>query len=183
MKLLITRHGQTLENKSKILLGQNPGTLSSDGKYAVQKLKTRLISIQIDAVYSSDLQRCRDTTKILISEDKKIVKYDPSLREINFGKYQGKRHRTISNDYITNLNRSFPKGESNLQMIVRVIDAINEIYTLHRKQTVLLVSHAGPISVILGAYYNISFKEALDMKIDYCELIKVEINRYLQYPN
>ena len=48
MKLILTRHGETIENKKGILQGQKIGTLSKKGIKQAKKLALRLKGKKID---------------------------------------------------------------------------------------------------------------------------------------
>ena len=63
MKLILTRHGETVDNIKGILQGQNPGKLSENGIQQAKQLALRLKNENIDAIYSSDLARAADTAK------------------------------------------------------------------------------------------------------------------------
>ena len=61
MRLIITRHGQTEQNKSKILQGQTPGALSNLGKEQARKVAERLKEEQIEldpTIASVDPSKC-----------------------------------------------------------------------------------------------------------------------------
>ena len=75
MKLIITRHGETIENAKRICQGHLGGNLSKKGKLQAKKLAERLKNEKLDVIYSSDLKRTKDTTK-------EIKKYH---RNIPFG--------------------------------------------------------------------------------------------------
>ena len=91
MKLIITRHGETLENVHNICQGHIHGSLTHKGIEQAKKLGERLKNEHIDVIYSSDLRRSFDTTK-------EIAKFHPNtplitterLRERFMGKMQGK---------------------------------------------------------------------------------------------
>ncbi len=72
MKLIITRHGETEENRTGIVQGHLPGQLSESGIEQAQKLALRLKGEKIDVIYSSDLDRASDTAK-------EIAKDHPSV--------------------------------------------------------------------------------------------------------
>lgn len=183
MKLILVRHGETEENKQGILLGQSQGVLTKEGIESAKKLATTLQSKNIDYVVSSDLKRCIDTTDILLSSRELEADFDGRLREINFGEFQGKPYGVIADDYSADLDLQFPSGESNRQMITRVTDCVNELLATHSEETVLIVSHSGPISVILAALHGITFIEALTkFKIENTEFVKIEVNSPLSYP-
>ena len=61
MKLIIVRHGETIENQAKILQGHLPGTLSNKGIEQAKTIALNLKQEKIAAIYSSDLARAADT--------------------------------------------------------------------------------------------------------------------------
>ena len=63
MKLIITRHGETEENKAGIIQGHLPGHLSEAGIEQAKKVAFRLKDEKINFIYSSDLDRAADTAK------------------------------------------------------------------------------------------------------------------------
>jgi len=72
MKLFITRHGETIENINNICQGHIEGQLSKEGINQAKKLANRFKDEQINAIYSSDLNRAVDTAK-------QILKFHPDL--------------------------------------------------------------------------------------------------------
>ena len=63
MRLILTRHGKTVENMNDIMQGWLPGELSEEGKEQAKHVAERLKDRKIDVAYSSDLKRCVDTAK------------------------------------------------------------------------------------------------------------------------
>lgn len=183
MNLLLIRHGQTEENKDGIILGQNDGKLNSEGVNSAIKLQGELGRINVDAVYSSDLNRCIDTAQIALKNNSFIIKKDPRLREIDFGDYQGKEYSVINDDYITDLTVKFPGGESNSELIKRVVDFVNQIYLEHKNETVIVFSHSGPINTIIAAIKGLRYRDIINNKINHCEIVQLKIDHELNYIN
>lgn len=91
MKLIITRHGETEENKSGIFQGHLPGKLSPLGIEQAKKLALRLKDENIDFIYSSDLIRSSDTAKEIAKfYPNTPIKFVKELRE-TFGGTSGKK--------------------------------------------------------------------------------------------
>jgi broad specificity phosphatase PhoE len=156
MRLLITRHGETVENKAGLLQGHNEGTLSPQGLEQARKLANRLQNENIDIIYSSDLSRAAKTAGI-ISEYHKEVKllYTKQLRERNFGEFQGKKRSEIGWD-LKDPESTFPEpetGESIREVYARAESFIKKIISTHISETVLLVGH-GFIGKVLLAILN-----------------------------
>jgi len=92
MKLIITRHGETEDNKAGIIQGHLPGKLTDVGINQAKKIALRLKDEKINYIYSSDLARASDTTKeILKYHPDAPVKFVKNLREKFLGSWQGKK--------------------------------------------------------------------------------------------
>ena len=61
ISLILSRHGETEENKLRIMQGQMPGHLSELGKQQAEQLADLLEGEEIDVIVSSDLARSYDT--------------------------------------------------------------------------------------------------------------------------
>jgi len=183
MKLILTRHGKTDENIAGIIMGQLPGKLSEAAISGTEELRDKIKNIKLDVIYSSDLKRCVDTATILKGNSNVRIILEPGLRETHFGKYQGKPYSLVKGDYVSNLQKKFPGGESNTDLIRRVIDTINNIYQHNKNKTVLIVTHSGPISVINAALFNRTFAEEIQNKATHNDIQVIHIRKNLVYPN
>lgn len=118
MKLIITRHGETEENRAGILQGHLPGTLTDKGITQAKKLAQRLKDEKIDHIYSSDLARAADTAEL-------IAEYHPNtpldmieeLRERDAGELEGTDIADIDDDLT-----EFPSAESTSELYERAKD-------------------------------------------------------------
>jgi len=149
MKLIIARHGETDHNIRKIIQGQTPGELSALGREQANKLGKRLSKMGIDYIYCSDLNRTKQTADEILKHFKAPLSYIVDLREINLGEYEGKSFSIYRRDLLNspNLMDFKPKdGESINEMNKRVLGFIEKIEEKHKNQTVLLISHGGPIA-------------------------------------
>lgn len=87
--LYLARHGQTEENMARIFQGHLPGKLTVEGVSQAECLRDELKKIELDAVISSDLQRCLDTTRIVLQGRDLPWKTTSLLREIDWGSWTG----------------------------------------------------------------------------------------------
>jgi broad specificity phosphatase PhoE len=139
MKLIITRHGETVQNKKRICQGHTHGKLSREGIMQAKKVAERLSKEKIDAIYSSDLKRAADTAKEIAKFHKLAIQFDDRLRERFFGKYQGKAIRK-NWDWRTAIGKEI---ESDEKMEKRFTQLLKELYSKHKNKTVLVVTHGG----------------------------------------
>ena len=87
--LYLARHGQTVENLSRIFQGHLPGTLTEEGKKQAMELGESLRNIALDAVVSSDLQRVVDTVQLAVGSRQLPWQQTTLLREIDWGPWTG----------------------------------------------------------------------------------------------
>ena len=153
MKLIITRHGETIENREGIIQGQLPGTLSDLGVEQAKKVAKRLKDEKLDAIYSSDLARSADTAGEIGKFHPKVkISYVQALRERDLGEYQGKRMVDVGIDP-KNFKWSLVKpkqGETVEQLFFRAEGFLDKILHKHHKDTVLFVGHDGINKAIIA---------------------------------
>lgn len=89
IELYLARHGQTEENIARIFQGHLPGRLTEGGVAQAEILRDELRSVELDAVISSDLKRCLDTTRIVLQGRDQPWETTSLLREIDWGSWTG----------------------------------------------------------------------------------------------
>jgi broad specificity phosphatase PhoE len=88
-RLLLVRHGETDWNTTGRFQGQADPPLNANGRAQAASLAAQLAQTRIGAIYSSDLQRARDTAEIVARKLGMTVRVDRRLREINQGEWDG----------------------------------------------------------------------------------------------
>ncbi|MFH1445422.1 MAG: histidine phosphatase family protein [Nanoarchaeota archaeon] len=152
MKLILVRHGRTVDNEKRIMQGQMQGKLSEAGKEQAKKVALRLKREKIDFIYSSNLKRASDTAK-------EIAKYHPDapiefvkeLRERHWGSLQGKSKDSIDWNNI-------PDDVEPLSGLVKRVKLfLDKVYEKHSESTVLFVSHGRLLKALLCIIFNKPF--------------------------
>ncbi len=96
MQLFLARHGETIENKRRIVTGRNHGHLSIAGIGQAIKLGRFLKKYRFIDVFSSSLYRAVVTTQLIVAYQKDVnVSYLDLLQEMDFGEYTGKRTNQV----------------------------------------------------------------------------------------
>jgi len=134
--LLLVRHGETDWNADGRLQGHTDRPLSDHGRRQAQQLAEQLEGEQIEAIYSSDLARARETAEIVGGRLGLPVELDPDLREKDWGTWEGltavERDRT---EFV---------GESTDAHQQRILAALRRISERHPGDArVLVVTHGG----------------------------------------
>lgn len=153
--LFLVRHGQT-DTAGKVLTGWASGVhLNATGRRQAEGLVQRFEGIRLDAVYTSPLERCRETAAPLARSRGLTVRARRGLIETGYGEWTG---RSLAQLRRTRLWRTvmqapsamrFPGGESLLEVQGRTISQIEEIVGEHPGGSVVVVSHADPIRLLL----------------------------------
>jgi broad specificity phosphatase PhoE len=153
---VLIRHGETDWNREGRWQGQADVPLNSHGLEQAASLAQSLNGLtRLDAIYSSDLLRARQTAAALAQAAGLSVRLDPRLREIHQGEWQGLRVEEIEARYSHVFHQRSqdpwevapPGGETAAQVRGRVKAALNEIAQRHPDGTVAIVSHGFTLAV------------------------------------
>lgn len=87
--ILIIRHGQTAWNKKKRLQGHSDIPLNEEGRLQAVTLAETLQNEPLDAIFSSDLQRARQTANEIARYHQLPVQINKSFRERCYGICEG----------------------------------------------------------------------------------------------
>ncbi|MEW6425903.1 MAG: histidine phosphatase family protein, partial [Bacillota bacterium] len=88
-RLYLVRHGETVWNSEMKFQGHSNVPLSERGRAQARLLARRLANNPITAFYASDLKRAYETAMILAQPHGLPVESLDSLREMNFGVWEG----------------------------------------------------------------------------------------------
>ena len=151
MKIIIVRHGETIDNVAKRMQGNLPGKLTDNGIDQAKLLGNRLKNEKIDYIYSSDLTRASDTTKEIITHHPEVkVVYTEELRELNMGEHQGKTKEEVGqNPNLSMIDLPTPKGgETKEEIYRRAENFIHKVFHEHKNDTILFSTHGAFIKTV-----------------------------------
>jgi broad specificity phosphatase PhoE len=133
--LLLVRHGETDWNAEGRLQGQTDRPLSDYGRRQARQLAEELAGEELDAIYSSDLARARETAEIVGETLGLPIELDRDLREKDWGTWEG----------LTPVERDRVEfvGESTETHRDRMLRALRQISERHPGAHVLVVTHGG----------------------------------------
>lgn len=154
MKLILTRHGETIENKKNIMQGHLPGRLSKQGISQAKKLALRLKNEKIDALYSSPLKRASDTAKIIAQFHPDVPFFlAEELKEIDIGPYTGKPR------YMIDWQKRYKDVESRTSMRKRGKKILDVAYKKYPTGTVVFIAHAGINKALISVIMHLPATE------------------------
>ena len=86
--LVLIRHGVTAATDSGVLGGWTPGVhLTDPGREQADRLAERLAGVAIQSIYSSPLERCRETAAALAAARDLRVLARSDLGEVRYGSW------------------------------------------------------------------------------------------------
>ncbi len=154
--VLLVRHGVT-PTTGQVLPGRAPGLhLSDAGRAQAEKAAKRLAALPLAALYTSPLERARETAAPTAQRSGLEPIVDDGLLECDFGDWTGGSLAELAKlpewDAVqkTPSQFRFPGGESFAEMQDRIVGALARIRDAHPGQVVACFSHADPIKAALA---------------------------------
>ncbi|OHE18809.1 MAG: phosphoglycerate mutase [Sulfurimonas sp. RIFOXYD2_FULL_37_8] len=183
MKLTLVRHAEVEERYQNCYNGHNEIGLSKKGLVQAKKLARKLDILEFDAVFCSDLPRAKETLKH--SSHAKNALYTDKLREKSWGKHEGLSFDEIiaqgEIEYVNFLQWiESLGGEPHKEYVKRVEAFFFEFLQRQKKESVLIVTHAGVIRVLMSIVKKISLEEAFAIKIENGSYITMELNKKME---
>lgn len=148
--IFLVRHGATDWNLEKRAQGTADIPLAEAGQLQALHTAHELEGFDIDAVYTSDLQRARDTAVAIAAPHGLEVIEDPDFREIDQGEWTGLPVEEIKKRWpdMWGPARHYntrPGGESPQQVRDRALGGLRRVVQAHPDGAVIIVSHGGTI--------------------------------------
>jgi probable phosphomutase (TIGR03848 family) len=160
---LLIRHAHC-DPIGRSIAGRAPGVhLNAEGQAAATALGERLSSMAIKAVYSSPLERARETASPLAQRLGLEVQNAPGLIEVDFGEWTGRTLAELHRIPEWNAFNSFrsgtriPGGENMAEVLARALQEIERIRTGHSASSdlVAIVSHGDVLRLLIAHYLGI----------------------------
>ena len=170
MKIYLIRHGESKANVERLFVGNGDVPLTERGLAQARRTAQELKDIQVDAIYSSDLDRAYQTAMQTATLLNVPVIKDAGLREINVGKYEFIPHETMRTEYSDKWNEwlndfanaTFDGGESVAYLYDRVSKTIKKIAEQNPEKTVFIFSHATSIRCFAAYCKGVGVEGAKD---------------------
>ncbi|ODV10926.1 MAG: phosphoglycerate kinase [Rubrivivax sp. SCN 70-15] len=179
-ELIVIRHGETDWNREQRFQGQIDVPLNATGHAQAARLAARLAAAPPDRLFTSDLQRARETAAPLASAWALPALPAPGWREQRFGVLEGldvptiqSRHPELWTEWLAHRgDYALPSGESLREFHARVSAALQELVAAHPGQRLAVVTHGGVLDMLWRSAYGLP----LDGRRD-CAIPNTGINR------
>lgn len=171
--LILIRHGETEWNATGRIQGHRPVSLNTRGQQQAQAVATRLQHEPFDALYSSDLKRTTQTAEAIAKRTHHAIHTDARLREWDLGILAGLTRTEAKTQHpdayaIYNegrVNDPIPNGESIRNRYTRVTTCLEELASNHPNQTLVIITHGGPLGDCYRHTTHLSFAKPLTVEL------------------
>ncbi len=178
MIVYVVRHGEAEGNREGRFLGQVDPQLTDRGREQAKRQGNALKGLGIARILSSDLVRAFTTASIIGEALNLPVEPTAALREVNHGVIDGWLASDIRNSEYgrardkDKYNYCPPGGESYVGIEARILGVLDAPQT----QPLLIVTHMGPMRVMLHRLCGYSQADAVGAKIAHDEILTLTKN-------
>lgn len=184
-RIIAIRHGETDWNVQTRIQGKLDIELNEKGRWQARRVASALAEEPIQAIYASDLLRAWETARTIADVTGGRLHPSLSLRERDFGVFQGKTFAEIEADWPEHALRWRKRdpswapegGESLLDLRARISGAASELASRHSGGQIVMVAHGGVMDVL----YRIATGQDLQAPRTW-SLSNASINRLLWTP-
>jgi broad specificity phosphatase PhoE len=181
-RLLLARHAAATGEAGRYW-GRTDHPLSEAGREQALRLASRLEGAPLEMACSSDLTRATETATLALGRRDLPVDLHPDLRELDFGACEGLTYAEAlrlhpetggfwsGDDPLA----SPPGGESLGALVVRVDRFLVTVRARGREASILVVSHAGPLRVLLCRCLGVDPRRYWQFRVDHASLSVLDL--------
>ena len=181
-RVYLLRHGAVLHAETRRFIGHLDVPLSDVGRRQCLIQAQRLREVALSAVYSSDLDRSRESGAIIGEPHGLRPHAVGDLREMSMGRWDGltaeeieRREPTAFRDWMAGIGEfAFPEGESLMDLEQRAWPAFERVVGAHAGETIAVVAHGGTNRVLLCRVLGLPRGRILALGQDYGALTVLE---------
>ena len=168
LNIYFLRHGETVASKTGGFCGTSDVELTPEGMIMAKDFAVAYQSVPWKAIFCSPMRRTIATAKPLCEMVGMEMQLRDGLKEIDFGKWEGKTPAEVNREYHDEYVRwqsepgwnAPPDGERAIDIARRSSEVIEEIEANYPDGNVLVVAHKATIRIIL------------------CSLLGIDVGRY-----
>ena len=160
--IVLLRHGENDWVKKQRLAGWLPGVhLNEKGHQQAQDAAQRLRRLPVKALYSSPVTRCLETAEYVARTFDLEINQLEELGEVRYGAWEGKKIKNLAQKPLWNSvqffpsRMRFPEGEALREVQFRMIQVLEQLSLQHPEETIVAVSHADAIKLVLAHYLGV----------------------------
>jgi len=196
----LIRHGST-DTLDERIAGCAPGVhLNERGRNEVLALASRIGDCGAQCVYTSPLERARETAEPLAAALQCPLIQQEALGELEFGSWTNQRFDQLQGDeHWGRFNRfrsgtRLPGGDSFLSVQARAVNVLLDLRERHPNERILIVSHGDVIKGVLMHFLGIAIDmchrltiaptsiSQLELHADYVSITRINDTSHVERP-
>src|SRR5262245_8529150 len=182
--IVLVRHGETDWNRDNRFQGHADPPLNDRGRVQARELALEIRRERFASAFTSPLRRALETAEILVAGLGVDVMLDPDFKEADVGSWSGLTRDDVAPGFRTGSARWLEyghggdDGETYDELGARVVSGLLRIAVSHEGETVLAVTHGGPIRSALAAAERVPFDEARRSihVVANCAVVELEVH-------
>lgn len=164
MKLILTRHGETVSNREGRIMGRSDSPLTSEGLRNAKRVARMLRYEGITRAFCSSLLRATTTAAIYV--DGLGIQAEPTeaMAELSCGEWEGRSRMEATQGrgaLRTSWTERPPGGESYRDAVDRVRPFVERLTALDGEETILVTAHATVNRVFLFLFLGLGTDTAM----------------------
>jgi len=180
----MVRHGEIPSNIKKVYAGKSPEHLNEKGVCQAEEVSEKLKKYEVNALYSSPIQRAVQTAQIIGRKIGKTVVIEESFRELEMGPWEGLSESKVAQKYPEEWNiwqtrpaeLSLPGRETLDDLLMRVLAGLQKVYHTGSNRNIIIVTHVAIIRVLLLWHSRKSLNLYKTINVPNAEIFKITIN-------
>lgn len=181
--IIFVRHGQTDFPLDRIYCDDKEDpALNNEGLFQAKSAAVALKQIEISTIYASPAKRTQMTAAEISEVTGLSVEISPQWVERRFGIWEGLYFHEIEQQYPElyikwkqdNVGFAPENGETIHDVVKRLEGSLKQLVEKHRGETIVMVSHVGPIRVCLSQSLSIPIENYRQIRVDYASINRVD---------
>ena len=181
--IIFVRHGQTDFPLDRIYCDDKEDpALNRQGLYQAKSAAVALKQLEISKIYTSPAKRTQMTASEISQVTGLSIETDSQWVERRFGIWEGLYFHEIEERYpelYANWKQDHvgfapENGETIHDVVTRLSSSLKKLVEDHRGETIVVVTHVGPIRVCLCQALNIPIENYRQIRVDYASINRVD---------
>jgi broad specificity phosphatase PhoE len=176
-KIVLARHGETMFNRTEIIMGRSDSPLTPEGLSAAKQVARLIEEQKIRTVFCSPLGRTRLSAEIYTEGMGLPILVRDAMAELSCGEWEGKPRSEVR-DGVRLIRETWldrpPGGESYSDGETRVAPFIQEITSENIHYPILVVGHASVNRVFLKLWLSLNPDRVMRIKSPHDTIYLIE---------
>ena len=194
MDIYLIRHGKlNWENNKKKCIGITDINLNDEGRKKAEDVGEFLKDKIIKKIFNSDLNRCKESARIISSLLKVPYYSEKKLREIDMGIWENIEFEEIKKLYPIDYekrglnieNYRIEQGETFKECYCRSIKIFERIVQDNYEDNIAIITHSGVMKCLICYIENLPLNNILNIKLEYGHILHITYDKkqYKLYRN